>query len=202
MQAKFRHFGKVDAAKYSQLWRLQQQEACGLVRQLLAADRVIHEQQLGWQWAPPDEGIFVSPHDVVSHTGPAAAAVAAGVATLTISAAGAVEGGEEEEQEQQLHEQQQQQASEVGARVSQDGAARSRSSSTSSPGGVTGRHNGAAEVRWGLGTLRQHHSHSSAAATSNLESISSLQGTCRVVPALLSLLLHVALNWCHVAMSP
>jgi hypothetical protein len=151
VQAKFRHFGKVDTAKYSQLWRLQQQEACGLVRQLLAADRVIHEQQLGWQWAPPDEGIFVSPHDVISQTGPAAAA-AAGVATLTISAAGAVEGGEEDVGEQQLHEQQQQQqqqASEVAAQVSQDGAAsaRSRSSSASSPGGVTGRHNGAAEVR-------------------------------------------------------
>jgi hypothetical protein len=152
-QAKFRHFGKVDAAKYSQLWRLQQQEACGLVRQLLAADRVIHEQQLGWQWAPPDEGIFVSPHDVVSQAGPAAAAAAAaaGVATLTINAAGAVEGGEEDVQQQQLHEQQQQQqqVSEAGGRVSQDGAAsaRSRSSSASSPGGVTGRHNGAAEVR-------------------------------------------------------
>ncbi|WIA22959.1 hypothetical protein OEZ86_009886 [Tetradesmus obliquus] len=36
LQAKFRHFGKVDAAKYSQLWRLQQQEACGLVAQRLS----------------------------------------------------------------------------------------------------------------------------------------------------------------------
>jgi hypothetical protein len=151
LQAKFRHFGTVDAAKYSQLWRLQQQEACGLVRQLLAADRVIHEQQLGWQWAAPDEGIFVSPHDVISLTGPAAAA-AASVSTLTISAAGAAEGGETEGQEQHSHEQQQQpHVGEMGAWVSQDGAAsaRSRSSSASSPGGATGRHNGAAEVRGG-----------------------------------------------------
>jgi hypothetical protein len=154
MQAKFRHFGKVDAAKYSQLWRLQQQEACGLVRQLLAADRVIHEQQLGWHWAPPDEGIFVSPHDV-THTSPAApaaaAAAAAGVSTLTTSAAGAAGDDQEGEQEQQAYQQndqQQQQCSEAGARVSQDGAAsaRSRSSSGSSPGGASGRHNGAAEV--------------------------------------------------------
>jgi hypothetical protein len=160
LQAKFRHFGKVDAAKYSQLWRLQQQEACGLVKQLLAADRVILEQQLGWQWVPPDEGIFVSPHDVTTHTGAgvassAAAAAAAGVATLTISAAGAAEGEQEEgEQEQQMQQQEeqvlqrQQGGSEAGARVSQDGAAsaRSRSSSGSSPGGATGRHNGPAEV--------------------------------------------------------
>ncbi|KAF6263341.1 sperm tail-domain-containing protein [Scenedesmus sp. NREL 46B-D3] len=154
--AKFRHFGNVDAAKYSQLWRLQQQEACGLVRQLLAADRVIHEQQLGWQWAAPGEGIFVSPYDV-AHSEPAmagSAATAAGVATLTISATGAVEGVEEGEQEQQRHQQQQQQQQQhqqhfiEGGRVSQDGAARarSRSSSGGSLGGAAGPHNAAAEV--------------------------------------------------------
>lgn len=64
-QAKFAHFGKVDVAKYNELWHMQQQEACDLVKQLLAADRVIHEQQMGWQWQPPEEALFVSPHDVM-----------------------------------------------------------------------------------------------------------------------------------------
>ena len=27
------------------------------------ADRIIHEQQLGWTWVPPSEGVFISPHD-------------------------------------------------------------------------------------------------------------------------------------------
>lgn len=91
MQDKFCHFGKVDVSKYNELWHMQQQEACGLVRQLLAADRVIHEQQLGWQWQPPDDSLFMSPHDVVqANTGSAAAAAAAGSScgTRTCSVSG------------------------------------------------------------------------------------------------------------------
>jgi hypothetical protein len=79
LQAKFCHFGKVDVPKYNELWRMQQAEACDLVRQLLSADRVIHEQQLGWQWQPPEETLFVSPHDAVQ-ANPAATAAAAGTA--------------------------------------------------------------------------------------------------------------------------
>ena len=29
-----------------------------LVRQLLQADKVVHEQQLGWSWVPPDDALF------------------------------------------------------------------------------------------------------------------------------------------------
>jgi hypothetical protein len=79
-QAKFAHFGKVDAAKYNELWHMQQNEACDLVQQLLAADRVIHEQQLGWQWQPPEEALFVSPHDVVQANPGAASAASTGAA--------------------------------------------------------------------------------------------------------------------------
>lgn len=76
-QAKFCHFGKVDGSKYTQLWRMQQQEACSLVQQLLAADRVIHEQQLGWQWQPPDGSLLASPHDVQQANSPTATGAAA-----------------------------------------------------------------------------------------------------------------------------
>eukprot|EP00775_Hariotina_reticulata_P011515 gene11515-11658_t len=64
LQAKFHHAVKADATKYSHLWQLQQEEASALVRQMLAADRVIHQQQLGWQWVAPDDSIFTSPHDL------------------------------------------------------------------------------------------------------------------------------------------
>lgn len=77
MQAKFCHFGKVDMNKYTQLWHMQQQEACSLAQQLLAADRVIHEQQLGWQWQPPDDSLFTSPHDAPQALSPTSAAAAA-----------------------------------------------------------------------------------------------------------------------------
>lgn len=96
-QAKFCHFDKVDASKYNQLWAMQQQEACDMVRQLLAADRVIHEQQLGWQWQPPDGALFVSPHDVVparahSPSSTAAAAAAGGTDCCSSSGAGSRSG--------------------------------------------------------------------------------------------------------------
>jgi hypothetical protein len=86
-QAKSSHFARVDASRYSQLWRLQQREACGLVQQLLAADRVIHEQQLGWGWQPPAQELFVSPHDALV-PGDAAAATAAAAAAAADADAG------------------------------------------------------------------------------------------------------------------
>jgi hypothetical protein len=56
-QAKFRHFEGIDAAKFDELWELQQGEVSALARKLLAASRVIHEQQLGWAWRAPDEHV-------------------------------------------------------------------------------------------------------------------------------------------------
>lgn len=97
LQAKFRHFGKVDAQKYTQLWHLQQEEAVGLSKQLLAADRVIHEQQLGWQWQGPDEAIFISPHDV--HTSGSAAAGTTAAAAVGVS----IDGSTQDDQQQQQH---------------------------------------------------------------------------------------------------
>jgi len=82
MQAKFCHFGKVDMNKYTQLWHMQQQEACSLAQQLLAADRVIHEQQLGWQWQPPDDSLFTSPHDAPQAQSPTSAAAGAAASGL------------------------------------------------------------------------------------------------------------------------
>ncbi len=77
-QAKFRHFDRIDAAKFAELWALQQEEATALTKQLLQADRVIHEQQLGWSWVPPDDSIFTSPHDLMPVATTTAAAGAAG----------------------------------------------------------------------------------------------------------------------------
>lgn len=65
---------------------MNEAEVTGLVRQLLQADKIIHEQQLGWSWAPPDEGAFLSPH--------------APAALLEGSAAKGGEGGEGEEKEE------------------------------------------------------------------------------------------------------
>ncbi|KAJ9522954.1 hypothetical protein QJQ45_023754 [Haematococcus lacustris] len=59
LQGKFRHFETVDTKKYAEVWAMKEAEVAAKVRQLLQADKVIHEQQLGWAWAPPDDALFV-----------------------------------------------------------------------------------------------------------------------------------------------
>ena len=118
LQAKFRHFDKVDAAKFSELWQLQQAEAGDLTRQLLAADRVITEQQLGWKWKGPDDSLFISPHDLSSPIGTAAAA--AGGARTASGATARGSGG----------------ARCVGGGCSLNGALASAGASTSGAGGA------------------------------------------------------------------
>ncbi len=46
-----------------QIWQMKQEEVHAVAHKLLAADRVIHEQQLGWQWRGPDEeALLAGPH--------------------------------------------------------------------------------------------------------------------------------------------
>ena len=46
-------------ASSPQVWAMKEAEVAALVRQLLQADKVIHEQQLGWAWQPPDDALFL-----------------------------------------------------------------------------------------------------------------------------------------------
>jgi dynein regulatory complex protein 1 len=50
LQAKFRHFEVADSNKYDDVWAMHEEEVKSLVDQLLKADKIIAEQQLGWQW--------------------------------------------------------------------------------------------------------------------------------------------------------
>jgi dynein regulatory complex protein 1 len=54
LQAKFRHFEIADTTKYDEVWSMHEEEVKDLVDQLLKADKIISEQQLGWLWRPPD----------------------------------------------------------------------------------------------------------------------------------------------------
>ncbi|KAG2497477.1 hypothetical protein HYH03_004630 [Edaphochlamys debaryana] len=62
LQSKFRHFELVDTKKYKEVWGMKESEVAALVRQLLQADKVLHEQQLGWDWRPPDDAVFTPVH--------------------------------------------------------------------------------------------------------------------------------------------
>jgi len=54
LQAKFRHFEVADTSKYDEMWAMHEDEAKDMVDQLLKADKIITEQQLGWTFKAPD----------------------------------------------------------------------------------------------------------------------------------------------------
>lgn len=54
LQAKFRHFQVSDHQRFDAVWAMNEEEVNELVTKVLKADRVIHQQQLGWDWRPPD----------------------------------------------------------------------------------------------------------------------------------------------------
>ena len=55
LQNKFRHFQSADRHKYQDVWEMNQQIVKELARKVLDADRIIHEQQLGWTWQAPSQ---------------------------------------------------------------------------------------------------------------------------------------------------
>lgn len=48
-----RHFAASDAEKFMKIWLMNEEEAKGLMRKALDADRIIHTQQLGLPWEEP-----------------------------------------------------------------------------------------------------------------------------------------------------
>ncbi|NWW91104.1 DRC1 protein, partial [Rhynochetos jubatus] len=52
-QRRMRRFAVSDADKFMEVWLMNEEEAKGLVRKALDADRIIHTQQLGLPWEEP-----------------------------------------------------------------------------------------------------------------------------------------------------
>ncbi|NXV83752.1 DRC1 protein, partial [Atlantisia rogersi] len=53
VQRRMRHFAVSDAKKFEEVWRMNEEEAKGLLKKALDADRIIHTQQLGLPWEEP-----------------------------------------------------------------------------------------------------------------------------------------------------
>ncbi|NWT48367.1 DRC1 protein, partial [Chroicocephalus maculipennis] len=53
VQRSMRHFAVSDAEKFTEVWLMNEEEAKGLMRKALDADRIIHTQQLGLPWEEP-----------------------------------------------------------------------------------------------------------------------------------------------------
>ncbi|KAM6279773.1 dynein regulatory complex protein 1 [Porphyrio hochstetteri] len=53
VQRRMRHFAVSDTKKFEEVWRMNEEEAKGLLKKALDADRIIHTQQLGLPWEEP-----------------------------------------------------------------------------------------------------------------------------------------------------
>ncbi|XP_063079139.1 dynein regulatory complex protein 1 [Engraulis encrasicolus] len=53
MQKKMRRFAVMDAQKFEEVWRMNDEEVKALASRALEIDRLIHQQQLGLEWAAP-----------------------------------------------------------------------------------------------------------------------------------------------------
>merc|ERR1711998_529569 len=53
LQTKFLHFQRLDAQRYREVWSMNELTVTELMQKVLQADKIIHEQQLGLEWAPP-----------------------------------------------------------------------------------------------------------------------------------------------------
>lgn len=54
LELKSKHFLSVDLKKFHDIWKMNEEQAKGISQKLMAADRIIHEQQLGLEWVCPD----------------------------------------------------------------------------------------------------------------------------------------------------
>jgi dynein regulatory complex protein 1 len=55
LQGKYKHFEASDARKFDEIWSMKEGEVKDLLGTVLQADKIIHEQQLGLYWYPPNE---------------------------------------------------------------------------------------------------------------------------------------------------
>lgn len=54
LQLKSKHFLAVDLKKFHDIWKMNEDQCKQLAYNLLQADKIIHEQQLGLEWKQPD----------------------------------------------------------------------------------------------------------------------------------------------------
>ena len=54
LKKKSKHFLAVDLKKFHDIWKMNEEQCKILANNLLEADRIIHEQQLGLEWISPD----------------------------------------------------------------------------------------------------------------------------------------------------
>ncbi|XP_052547528.1 dynein regulatory complex protein 1 isoform X2 [Tympanuchus pallidicinctus] len=98
VQRRMRHFAASDAEKFVKVWLMNEEEAKGLMRKALDADRIIHTQQLGLPWEEPHYW-FLNNIGPFRHYKAKRVATELAAEVLTESTSGAQEKKEKEKEE-------------------------------------------------------------------------------------------------------
>eukprot|EP00441_Pelagodinium_beii_P046673 CAMPEP_0197620944 /NCGR_PEP_ID=MMETSP1338-20131121/1630_1 /TAXON_ID=43686 ORGANISM="Pelagodinium beii, Strain RCC1491" /NCGR_SAMPLE_ID=MMETSP1338 /ASSEMBLY_ACC=CAM_ASM_000754 /LENGTH=667 /DNA_ID=CAMNT_0043190255 /DNA_START=80 /DNA_END=2083 /DNA_ORIENTATION=+ len=69
LQEKFTHFEQADEKKFREVWNMNEGEVRELITKVQAADKLLHEQQLGHEWLQPNLEQLQQEADSFSETG-------------------------------------------------------------------------------------------------------------------------------------
>jgi dynein regulatory complex protein 1 len=69
LQEKFHHFEQADEKKFREVWEMNEAEVRALISKVLAADKLLHEQQLGHEWQQPNPDQLLQELDTFSESG-------------------------------------------------------------------------------------------------------------------------------------
>jgi len=69
LQEKFQHFEQADDKKFWEVWHMNAGEVRTLITKVQAADKLLHEQQLGHEWLPPKDEQLQQEIDTFSESG-------------------------------------------------------------------------------------------------------------------------------------
>ena len=69
LQKKYERFEKGDKKRFNDIWSMNQNEVMALCEKIKDCDRVIHVQQLGIPWSPPQDAIFKFTDSAANQTG-------------------------------------------------------------------------------------------------------------------------------------
>ncbi len=60
LELKSKHFLSVDLQKFHDIWKMNEEQCKRMARNLLDADRIVHEQQLGIEWTCPETAFMAN----------------------------------------------------------------------------------------------------------------------------------------------
>ncbi|XP_067046612.1 dynein regulatory complex protein 1-like [Acropora muricata] len=118
LQKKSRHFQTMDQKKFQDIWSMNEEQVKELVHNVMEEDRIIHEQQLGLPWQPPDLTFMDDTRPEETTVKPKEKQMSATQVAHEIMSAGGTDDGEDDMEEGSVGREAQQDGKNAGRKLS------------------------------------------------------------------------------------